>query len=68
LDWAGAHKKKLKKLEKLVTNAHQLGMKPEDMAEMVDELWGVSRARNKIAQKKKRIVNSFQGRKMFHKQ
>lgn len=54
---------KAQKLEKLVTNAHQLGMKPEDMAEMVDELWGVSRARNKIAQKKKENSEFLSGKK-----
>ncbi len=54
---------KFQKLQKLVMNANQLGMKPEDMAEMVDELWGVSKARSKIEQKKKENQEFLSGKK-----
>ena len=38
-------------------------MKPEDMAEMVDELWGATKARNKIEQKKKENSEFLSGKK-----
>lgn len=63
LDLGWNQQEKIQKLQKLVNNAHQLGMKPEDMAEMVDELWGVSNARNKIEQKKKENGEFLSGKK-----
>lgn len=63
LDLGWSHQEKTQKLSKLVQNAHQLGMNPQDMAEMVDELWGVSKARNKIEQKKKENQEFLSGKK-----
>lgn len=63
LDLGWSPQEKSQKLSKLVQNAHQLGMKPQDMAEMVDELWGVSKARNKIEQKKKENQEFLSGKK-----
>lgn len=63
LDLGWNPQEKSQKLAKLVQNAHQLGMNPQDMAEMVDELWGVSKARNKIEQKKKENQEFLSGKK-----
>ena len=63
LDLGWNQQEKAQKLSKLVQNAHQLGMNPQDMADMVDELWGVSKARNKIEQKKKENSEFLSGKK-----
>lgn len=63
LDLGWNQQEKIQKLQKLVSNANQLGMKPEDMAEMVDELWGATKARNKIEQKKKENSEFLSGKK-----
>lgn len=63
LDLGWNQQEKAQKLSKLVQNAHQLGMNPQDMDEMVDELWGVSKARNKIEQKKKENSEFLSGKK-----
>jgi hypothetical protein len=61
LDWN--QQTKVQNLQKLVTNAHQLGLKPEDMAEMVDELWGIKKAQKKIEEKKKQNQEFTSGKK-----
>lgn len=61
LDWN--QQTKIQNLQKLVTNAHQLGLKPEDMAEMVDELWGIKKAQKKIEEKKKQNQEFTSGKK-----
>ena len=63
LDLGWSQQEKIQKLQKLVSNANQLGMKPEDMAEMVDELWGATKARSKIEQKKKENSEFLSGKK-----
>ena len=50
-------------LQKLVMNAHQLGLKPSDMADMVDELWGVKKAQKKIEDKRKENQEFLTGKK-----
>lgn len=51
------------KLFKLITEAHKMGYKPEDMAGWVDELWGVKNAQSKIAEKKKANEEFLSGKK-----
>lgn len=38
------------KILTLVEDAYQLGLKPEDMADMVDEIWGHKKAQKKVQQ------------------
>ena len=63
LDLGWDQKTQVEKIFKLTQNAKQIGLKPEDMAEMVDELWGVKRARNKIEDKKKQNQEFLTGKK-----
>jgi hypothetical protein len=51
------------KLSKFVMNAHQLGFKPSELPDMIDELWGVKKARNKIEEKKKENQEFLTGKK-----
>lgn len=53
LDLGWNENTKINNLQKLVGNAHKMGLKPQDMAEMVDELWGVKKAQRKIDEKLK---------------
>lgn len=53
----------IEKLQKLVMNAHQLGLKPSDLPEMIDELWGVKKARNKIEERKNENKEFLTGKK-----
>lgn len=46
-------KEKSEKLMKLVTQAYTLGMSPESVMDTVEELWGVTAAKNKVAEKRK---------------
>lgn len=61
LDWD--QQTKIKELSKLVENSSSVGLNPNDMAEIVDELWGVTKARNKIEQKKKENQEFLTGKK-----
>lgn len=61
LDWNDQTRNE--NLQKLVRNAHQLGLKPADMAEMVDELWGVKKAQKKIEEKRKANQEFLSGKK-----
>lgn len=61
LDWNDQTKNQ--NLQKLIKNAHQLGLKPQDMAEMVDELWGVKKAQKKIEDKRKETQEFLTGKK-----
>lgn len=54
---------KAEKLNKLVEHAHQLNLSPQDVAEMVDELWGIKKAQNKIEQKKAENKEFLSGKK-----
>jgi hypothetical protein len=63
LDLGWNQETKVQQLQKLIRNAHQIGMRPEDMGDMVDELWGVSKARNKIEAKKKENQEFLSGKK-----
>lgn len=61
LGWTDAQK--VQNLQKFVTNAHQIGLKPEDMSETVDEIWGVKKAQKKIEEKKKENQEFLSGKK-----
>jgi hypothetical protein len=63
LDLGWDQQTKIDNLRKLISNATKIGLKPGDMAEMVDELWGVSKARNKIQEKQKENQEFLSGKK-----
>ncbi len=63
LDLGWDQQTKIQNLQKLITNAHQIGLKPQDMAEMVDELWGVAKAHKKIQAKKQENDEFLRGKK-----
>lgn len=50
-------------LHKLVSNAHQLGLEPSDMADIVDELWGSKKTQKKIEDKRKQAQEFLTGKK-----
>ena len=53
---------RVEKLQRLVGNAHQIGIKPSEIADMVDELWGVKKAQKKIEEKKKQNQEFLSGK------
>lgn len=61
LDWSDQTRNQ--NLQKLVRNAHQLGLNPQDMADMVDELWGVKKAQKKIEDKRRENQEFLSGKK-----
>jgi hypothetical protein len=52
-----------KQLMKLVETSFQIGLKPQDMAEIVDELWGSKKAQRKIEDKKKSNEEFLHGKR-----
>lgn len=63
LDLGWDQQTKIQNLQKLITNAHQIGLNPQDMADMVDELWGVAKAHKKIQAKKQENDEFLRGKK-----
>lgn len=63
LDLGWDQQTKLQKLSKMTDIAVANGFKPEEMAEMVDELWGVKKAQRKIQEKKKQNEEFLSGKK-----
>lgn len=63
LDLGWDQKTAVQNISKLTQNALTIGLKPEDMAEMVDELWGVKKAQKKIEQKKQENQEFLTGKK-----
>lgn len=63
LDLGWDQQTKLQKLTKMTDIAVANGFKPEEMAEMVDELWGVKKAQRKIEEKKKQNEEFLSGKK-----
>lgn len=61
LDWS--QQTKVQNLQKLVSNAHQLGLEPADIAEIIDELWGSKKTQKKIEDKKKQTQEFLTGKK-----
>lgn len=51
------------KILKIVDDAHQMGFKPEDMAEMVSEIWGEKKAQKQVQQIKKEREEFMTGKK-----
>lgn len=51
------------KLQKLVDNAHTLGLTAKDVAELVDEVWGSKKAQKVIQEKKKQADEFTHGKK-----
>lgn len=51
------------KILKIVEDAHQMGFKPEDMAEMVSEIWGEKKAQKQVQQIKKERDEFLTGKK-----
>ena len=63
LDLGWDQKTAVQNISKLTQNALTIGLKPEDMAEMVDELWGIKKAQKKIEQKKQENQEFLTGKK-----
>lgn len=51
------------RLMKLVTNAYQMGLSPQDVVETVDEVWGSKNARRIIQEKQKQAEEFRTGKK-----
>lgn len=51
------------KILKMVEDAHQMGFKPEDMGEMVSEIWGEKKAQKQVQQIKKEREEFMTGKK-----
>lgn len=51
------------KILTLVEDAHQLGLKPQDMAEMVSEVWGQAKAQKKVQQVESQRQEFLSGKK-----
>lgn len=51
------------KILKMVEDAHQMGFKPQDMGEMVSEIWGEKKAQKQVQQIKKERDEFMTGKK-----
>ena len=56
-------KKRGERLMNLVENSYKVGLKAQDMAELVDELWGSIKAQKKIEEKKQKNDEFLNGKK-----
>lgn len=63
LDLGWSNEEKMQRLQKLVLEADKIGLTAKDMPDMIDELWGVKKARNKIEEKKKQNEEFLSGKK-----
>jgi hypothetical protein len=63
LDLGWSEQVKAQKLKDLAIKAYQIGLEPKDIADTIDELWGVKKAQKKIEEKKKENQEFLSGKK-----
>ena len=63
LDLGWDQKEIVNKLSRFTDEAMNIGLDLKDVPEMVDQLWGISKARNKIEEKKKQNEEFLSGKK-----